>query len=125
MGKEELVQELTINSSFVNNINAKWSDLPDRFNKIMSKYDKAYSKSNVKATLQLSSTYHLLIIQLERNGVTNSQYSRQETTELNPVPAEIHDDVLEESICKTLTKRAGVNIVSDANLNVVTSKNSH
>ena len=57
MGKEELVQELTINSSFVNNINAKRSDLPDRFNKIMSKYDKAYSKSNVKATLQLSSTY--------------------------------------------------------------------
>ena len=57
MGKEELVQELTINSSFVNNINAKRSDLPDRFNKIKSKYDKVYSKSNVKATLQLSSTY--------------------------------------------------------------------
>ena len=40
---------------------------------------------------------------MERNGVTNSQYSRQDTTELNPVPAEIHDDVLEESICKTLS----------------------
>ena len=47
---------------------------------------------------------HLLtrIIQLERNAVTNSQYSRRETIELNPVPAKIHEDVLEDIICKAL-----------------------
>ena len=44
MSKEELIQELTnINSSFLNNINAKLSDLSDRFNKFMSEYDKVYS----------------------------------------------------------------------------------
>ena len=102
MSKEELIQELTnINSSFVNDINAKLSDLSNRFNEFTSKYDKVFSE------LQQCKSYnsHLLtrLIQLERNVVTNSQYSRQEKIELNPVPAEIHEDVLEESICKALS----------------------
>ena len=42
MSKEELIQELTnINSSFVNDINAKLTDLSDRFNEFTSKYDKS------------------------------------------------------------------------------------
>ena len=49
---------------------------------------------------------------MECNTVANSQYSRRETTELNPVPAEIHEDVLEESICKALPL-TGVNIVPE------------
>ena len=45
MSKEELIQELTkINSSFVNEINAKLTDLSDRFDKFTSKYDKVYSE---------------------------------------------------------------------------------
>ena len=57
---------------------------------------------------------HLLtrIIQLECNAVTNSQNNRRETIELNPVPAEIHEDVLEESICKVLSL-TGVNVVPE------------
>ena len=102
MSKGELIQELTnINSSFVNNINVKLTDLSDRFNKFTSKYDKVCSE------LQQCKSYnsHLLtrIIQLEHNAVTNSQYSRRETTELNPVPVEVHEDVLEDSICKALS----------------------
>ena len=59
ISKEELIQELTnINSSFVNGINTKLTDLSDRFNEFTSKYDKVYSE------LQ------------QRNTVTNSQYSR-------------------------------------------------
>ena len=50
------------------------------------------------------------IIQLEHNAVTNSQYSRRETIELNPVPADITEDVLEENICKALSL-TGVNVV--------------
>ena len=97
MSKEELIQELTnIKSSFVNNINAKLADLSDRFNEFPSKYEKVYSE------LQQCKSYnsYLLtrIIQLERNAVTNSQCIRRETIELNPVPAEIHEDVLEDSI---------------------------
>ena len=110
MSKEELIQELTnINSSFVNDINAKLTDLSDRFNEFTSKYDIVYSE------LQQCKSYnsHLLtrIIQLEHNAVTNSQYSRQETIELNPVPAEIHD-VLEDGICKALSL-TGVNLVPE------------
>ena len=102
MSKEELIQELTnINSSFVNDINAKLSDLSNRFNEFTSKFDKVFSE------LQQCKSYnsHLLtrLIQLERNVVTDSQYSRQEKIELNPVPAEIHEDVLEKSICKALS----------------------
>ena len=86
MSKEELIQELTnINSSFVNDINAKLTDLSDRFNEFTSKYDKAYSE------LQQCKSYssHLLtrIIQFEHSAVTNSQYSRRETIELNPAAA--------------------------------------
>ena len=40
---------------------------------------------------------------MECNALTNSQYSRWETIKLNAVPAEIHEDVLEESICKALS----------------------
>ena len=92
MSKEELTQELTdINSSFANDINAELTDLSERFNKFTSKYEKVYSE------LQQCKSFnsHLLarIIQLEHNDVTNSQYSRRETTELNPVPAENHGDV--------------------------------
>ena len=70
MSEEELIQELTdINSSFVNNINAKLTDLCERFNEFTSKYDKVYSE------LQQCKSFnsHLLtrIIQLERNAVTN------------------------------------------------------
>ena len=111
MSKEELIQELTnTNSSFVNDIKAKLTDLSDRFNKFTSKYDEVYPE------LQQCKSYnsHLLtrIIQLERNAVTNYHYSRQETIELNPVPAEIHEDVLEDSICKALSL-TGVNIIPE------------
>ena len=65
MSKEELIQELTnINSSFVNNIYVKLSDLSDKFRKFTSKYDKVYSE------LQQCKSYnsHLLTrrIQLEQ-----------------------------------------------------------
>ena len=111
MSKEEFIQELTdINSSFVNDINAKLTDLSERFNELTSKYEKVCSE------LQQCKSFksHLLtrIIQLERNAVTNSQYSRRETTELNAVLREIHEDVLEKSICKALSL-TWVNVVPE------------
>ena len=38
-----------------------------------------------------------------------SIYNRREVIELNPVPAEIHEDILEESVCKVLSL-TGVNV---------------
>ena len=41
MSKEELIQELTdINSSFINDINTKLSNLEEKFNEFVSKYNK-------------------------------------------------------------------------------------
>ena len=43
MSKEELIQELSdINSSFVNDINAKLTGLPEKFNEFKSEYDNIY-----------------------------------------------------------------------------------
>ena len=39
---------------------------------------------------------------MQRRTVISSKYRRRETIELNHVPAEIHEDVLEESISKEL-----------------------
>ena len=97
VSKEELIQELTnINSSFVNDIKAKLTGLWEKFNEFSSRYNKVYSELQ-----QCKSFYsHFLnkIIQVEHNASTNFQYSRRKTTEVNPVPAEIQDDVLEASV---------------------------
>ena len=102
MIKEELIQELTdLNSSFVNDINAKLTEFLERFSELTLKYDQVYSEMQHCKSFNS----HLLtrIIQLECNAATNSQYSRREKIELNPVPAGIHDDVLEASVCKALS----------------------
>ena len=43
------------------------------------------------------------ITQLERNNLNNAQYNRTETLEINPVPSDIADDVLEQSVCQALS----------------------
>ena len=109
MSKEELIQELTdIDINFINDINTKLSNLEEKFNDFLSKYD------NVNSELQQCKKFnsHILtrIRQLECNAVTNSQYRRRETIELNPVPADSTEDILEEKICKALSL-TGVNVV--------------
>ena len=42
----------------------------------------------------------------------NAQYNGREAMELNPVPTDIIEDVLEENICKALSL-TGVNIISN------------
>ena len=43
-------------------------------------------------------------------SATSSQYSRRETIELNPVPADITEDALEENVSKALSL-TGVNVI--------------
>ena len=107
--KEELIQELTdINSSFVNDINTKLSNLEETFNEFVSKYDKV--NSELQQCKKINSHLLTRVVQLERNAVASSQYSRRETIELNPVPADITEDALEENVCKALSL-TGVNVV--------------
>ena len=45
MSREELIQELTdINSSLINDINTKLSNLEEKFNDFLSKYDNVNSE---------------------------------------------------------------------------------
>ena len=109
MSKEELIQELTdINSSFVNDINTKQSNLEEKFNEFVSKYDKV--NSELQQCKKINSHLLTRVVQLERNAVGSSQYSRRETIELNPVPTDITEDALEENVCKSLSL-TGVNVV--------------
>ena len=84
------------------------SNLEERFNEFVSKYDKV--NSELQQRKEFNSHLMSRIIQLERNAVVNSQYSRRETIELNPVPADITEDTLEENVCKALSL-TGVNVV--------------
>ena len=43
------------------------------------------------------------VVQLERNAVTNAQYHRRESVEVNPVPPSTNDEELEMNICKALS----------------------
>ena len=80
----------------------------------MSTEELIQELTDVNSKLQQCEKFnsHLLtkIIQLERNAVTNSQYSRIEIIELNTMPADITEDVLEENTCKALLL-TGVNVV--------------
>ena len=109
MSKEELIQELTdINSSFVNDINMKLSNLKEKFNEFVSKYDDV--NLELKHCKKFNSHLMSKIIQLVHNAVANSQFSRRETIELNPLPADNTEDVFKENNCKALSL-TGVNIV--------------
>ena len=46
------------------------------------------------------------ITQLECNNLNNAQYNRRETLEINPVPSDIADDVLEQFVCQALSLTA-------------------
>ena len=111
MSKEEPIQELTdINSSFVSDINAKLTGSLKKCNEFTSKYGKVYQEFQHGKSFNS----HLLnrIVQLKRNTVTNSQYSRRETIEVNTVPAKIQDVALEANVCKALSL-TGVNVSTE------------
>ena len=57
-------------------------------------------------------TFYLSITQLEHNNLNNTQYNRRETLEINPVPSDITDDVLEQSVCQALSL-TGISVEPD------------
>ena len=82
-------------------------NLLEKFNEFLSKYDKVHS--DLQQFKKFNPYLLTRIIQLECDTVNSSQYSRRETIELNPVSADITEDVLEENICKALSP-TGVNV---------------
>ena len=97
LSKEELIEELIT----VDDITSKLSDLSNQFNDFFRRFEVA------SLDLAIIRNCHRLlterVVQLERNAVTNAQYHRQESVEVNPVPSSISDEEFELNICKALS----------------------
>ena len=78
----------------------KLYDLTSRFDDFLRRYEILNSELTVSKNCNRLLTER--IVQLERNAVSNAQYHRRESLELNPVLASISDDVLENSVCRAL-----------------------
>ena len=91
LSKEELIDELIS----VEDIPSKLSDLTIRFDDFLRRYEILNSELTVRKNCNR--------VQFERNAVSNAQYHRRESLEINPVPASISDDVLENSVCRALS----------------------
>ena len=59
--------------------------------------------SDLATTRNCNSLLTKIVVQLERNAVTNTQYHRRESVEVIPVPPSINDEELEVNICKALS----------------------
>ena len=110
LSKDELIDEVLSLENFKNDINVKFSELNDRFNDFEAKYEMV--NSNLSITRRCNDLLLERITQLERNNLNNTQYNRRETLEINPVPSDIADDVLEQSVCQALSL-TGISVEPD------------
>ena len=109
LSKDELIDEVLSLENFKNDSNVKFSELNDRFNDFEAKYEMV--NSNLSITRRCNDLLER-ITQLERNNLNNAQYNRRETLEINPVPSDIADDVLEQSVCQALSL-TGISVEPD------------
>ena len=94
-------EELTDKFISVGDISSKLSDLTSHFNDFLRRYEILNSELTVSKNCNRLLTER--IVQLERNAVSNAQYHHRESQEINPVPASIGNDVLENSVCRALS----------------------
>ena len=97
LSKEELIDELIS----VEDISSKLSDLTSHFDDFMRQYE--ILNSELAVSKNCNRLLPEIIVQLEKNAVTNAQYHHPESLEINIFPAPIGDDVLENSICWALS----------------------
>ena len=100
LSKDELINEALSLENFKNDINAKFSELHDCFNDFQAKYEMVNSNLSIWRRNEL---LRERITQLERNNLNNAQYSRRDILKINPVPSDIADDVLKQSVCQALS----------------------
>ena len=95
--REELTEELLQ----ISDVSCQLKALNDRFDIFAAKHEKL--KSDLLITNNCNTLLHQRIIQLERSAVNNAQYPRIESLEVNPVPLDIGDNVLEETVCRAIS----------------------
>ena len=76
----------------------KLSDITSSFDDFLRQYEILHSELAVCNCLLTERS-----VQLERNAVSNAQYHRRESLEINPVPASIGHDVFENNVCSALS----------------------
>ena len=97
ISKEELIEELIT----VNDITSKISDLANRFDDFLRRFEVVSSELAISRNCNRLLTEK--VVQLERNAVTNAQYHCRESVEVNPVPPSISKEELELNICQALS----------------------
>ena len=95
--KEELIEELII----VDDITSKISDLTNRFDDFLRRFEVV--SSDLAITRNCNRLLTKRVVQLENNAVTNAQYHRRESVEVNPIPPSISDEELELNIYEALS----------------------
>ena len=94
---ENLIEELII----VDDITSKISDLTNRFDDFLRRFEVVSSDLAIIRNCNRLLTER--VVQLERNAVTNAQYHRRESVEVNPIPPSISDEELELNISEALS----------------------
>ena len=89
LSREELIEELL-----------QLSDMSIQLQAI-SKHKKL--KSDLLITKNCNILLQQRIVQLERNAVNYAQYRRMESLEVNMVPHDIGNNVLEETVCRAIS----------------------
>ena len=97
LSKEELIEKLII----VDDIISKISDLTNRFDDFLRRFEVV--SSDLAITRNCNRLLTKRVVQLESNAVTNAQYHRRESVEVNPITPSISDDELELNICEALS----------------------
>ena len=113
LSKGELIDEVLSLENFKNDISAKFLDLNNRFNHFQVKYEMANSNLSISRRCNELLLEH--ITQIECNNLSNAPYNRRETFEINPVPSDIADEILEQSVCQALSL-TGISVEPDCKL---------
>ena len=94
---ENLIEELII----VDDITSKISDLTNRFDDFLRRFEVI--SSDLAITRNCNRLLTKRVVQSERNEVTNAQYHRRVSVEVNPIPPSINDEELELNISEALS----------------------
>ena len=97
LSKEERIEELIT----VEDISSKLSDLSNRFDDFLTRFEVFLLDLDI--TRNCNRLLTETVVQLQMNAVTNAQYHRRESVEVNPVSPPTSDKELELDICKALS----------------------
>ena len=93
LSKDELIDELMS----IEDISSKLVNLMTQFDDFTRRFE--ILSSELAVSKNCNRLLSKRIIQLERNAVNNAQYHRRESIAMNPVPASISNEELEDKVC--------------------------